>query len=118
MIALTLSLLVAGCGGNSSGSVGPGGGVNVDLSAIPVFDFAGIGTVGGMCSASTVQASCATGTECVACLSLGTSGVCVQPCKLDAPACPAGTTCGSFGDGGAADLVFGGSCAGYDGVCQ
>jgi hypothetical protein len=110
-----LLLLVAGCGGSSNVDTST---ETFDMSAIQVFDFAGVGTVGGMCSASTVQASCATGTECVACLSLGTSGVCVQPCKLDAPDCPAGTTCGSFGDGGASDLVFGGSCSGYDGVCQ
>jgi hypothetical protein len=119
---LALLMLVVGCGGNTDSrrcapdcEVGAG---STDLSAIPVFDFAGVGTVGGTCSASTVQASCATGTECVACLSLGTSGVCVQPCKLDAPDCPSGTSCGSFGDGGASDLVFGGSCSGYDGICQ
>ncbi len=81
-----------------------------------ILDFAGTGN-GGMCTASTVQVSCG-GTECVACLTLGTSGVCVLPCKTASPNCPSGTSCGGFGDAGGVDLVFGGSCNGYDGICQ
>ena len=123
---LALLLLVIGCGGNTDTrrcapdcevGVGSGGGSGtIDLSVQIPFDFAGIGN-GGMCTSSTVQVACG-GTDCVACLTLGTSGVCVLPCKMASPSCPSGTSCGSFGDGGSVDLVFGGSCSGYDGICQ
>ena len=115
-IVVALFVLVIGCGGTpdnrrcapNCGGIGVGGGGgSLDL-AVPL---------GGMCTASTVQVSCG-GTDCVACLTSGTSGVCVSPCKTASPICPSGTTCGGFSDGGSADLVFGGSCGGYDGICQ
>jgi hypothetical protein len=123
---LALLLLAIGCGDKSINPGGPpigvagGGGTvggSLDLAVVQFpLDFAGTGN-GGMCTSSTVQVACG-GTECVACLTLGTSGICVLPCKMSSPSCPSGTSCGSFGDGGSADLVFGGACGGYDGICQ
>jgi hypothetical protein len=121
-LALALFLLAAGCGGASNkldGGFAGGGtiGVSAEDMAVPLeIDFGP--NTGGACSASTVQVSCGTG--CVACLTLAQSGVCVIPCKTAAQDCPTGLTCTPLDatDGGSANLVYGGACGGYDGICQ
>jgi hypothetical protein len=111
VLAVLVTLALAGCGNDTTTPIGADMSATVDLSGGPKT----CGTDGVMNSCASVSGS----VDCYFCDFAGGGGLCAKPCSLIAPSCPGGMQCHEFGaDGGAPNYAVEGSgCAGY-GFCR